>query len=206
VLVAEDGHDPAALAENPDRFLEKAPPRVQGHAQGVRGVFAHLGDQEYAIDGEVLAAEGQRLADGRGQGEAVFLGQADAQVVVGPLVGVEADELKVRPAARAVQVIAFQEPADDHFRVRVPVEDRDGRGDLFGGLRGRGLRCRCGQYAQGRGQEIATAGAIVHKGSFGQRRQQPDFRNTLSVAGSPGGPRPARRGASQWSRSFPPPM
>src|SRR5207248_3059305 len=96
----------------------------------VHRIVAVFADAQHAFDGQLFAAQGQGAFDGVIDGEAVFLGQAAAQVVRGKLIGIQRYQLQVRSGS-AVLLVSFQDLADDHVVVVIFAVLRDNGGYFF---------------------------------------------------------------------------
>ena len=132
VLVVEDGGGLPRGAEDVDDLHEELVARVEVLVLLVRLVLAVLADQEDAVDGQVVRAQGQGLGDGRAQ---LHLREAlDAilgEVALGALVDVEGDDIHLGAVMAAVPAIPLEEAVDDVLSVGVLVVRGDDGGDTW---------------------------------------------------------------------------
>jgi hypothetical protein len=131
VLVIEDRHGPPAGLEDLDDFLEEAAARVEDLSLVVAGIIAVLGHEEHAIDGQLVAAQRQRLGDALEHGDAPAFGQGPADVEVRHLIDVQ----RCHPARRWITLAddaeALHEARDDVVGVAVAKVRGDNGGDLL---------------------------------------------------------------------------
>ena len=108
VLVVEYRGRFAGGAEDCGHLLEEFVARVELLPFGIVGIVAVLGDEQHAVDGEVVAAQGQRVGDG---GVDVELGEARgalaAQISLVHLIDVERDQIHLGAVVAAVPAIAL---------------------------------------------------------------------------------------------------
>src|SRR5579871_2127142 len=97
MLVVENRHLPAVLAKDLHHLPKELVAGILLLLQFVARIIAVLADDEYRIDGELLAATAQRLGDGRMDAKAEFLGPFPAQVVLRRLIDVSGDDIECRP-------------------------------------------------------------------------------------------------------------
>ena len=98
VLVVEHGHGAVARPEHLDDLLEELVARIARLALFVARVLAVLADQHHAVNGELAAAAGQGLRDGRIDFHGGESGRAvAAQVVAADLVYIEGNQIHGGP-------------------------------------------------------------------------------------------------------------
>jgi hypothetical protein len=131
MFVVKHRHHPSTLAEDGDGLLEEAPARIEMLILFVEGVGAVLADDDYAVDGQGIAAEGERFADGREERDTVLSGEVPTDVVLGDLVGVERGDVDAGRHSSRVQLVAFEQPGDDVVGVRPHAVLGDDGGDAF---------------------------------------------------------------------------
>jgi len=149
VLVVEHGYGAPAGAEDVGDFQEHFEARVEALFLVVEGVVAVLADEDDAVDGELVAAEGERVGDGAEDGHAVLLGAFAAHVSFRHLFREHADDLRPRVRRLVVLLVPFQVFADYHVGVRPGPVFGDDRGDALGFSRG-------GQWQRGGGQKCTA--------------------------------------------------
>ena len=136
VLVAKHRHRPAGLAEDLHDLLEHFVPRVELLAALVVRVVPVFSDQQHAIDGQLVAAERQRLGDGLVQVKLELLGQFLTEVVLADLGDVHAGDGPVGVVHATAAQVAVQEAAANMVGVRQVVVGRGDDGEAALGLIG----------------------------------------------------------------------
>ena len=97
MLVIEDRDAPAAGLEHVCNLAEEFIAGIEPLAHLIRWIAAVLGDEQHAVHGEFLTAQGERFGDRRIDLHLWELaGASPAQVVLGPLIDIERDEIKRR--------------------------------------------------------------------------------------------------------------
>ena len=142
MLVEEDGHDAAAVLEDFCYFVKQPAFGVLRACRLAVGVVAVLGDEQDAIDGELVAAERERFGDRFGEAEFVFRGQFAAFVVIGRLIDIQRRQFETGPLAAAVERVRLQHAGGDDVGMGVVVPDGGDDGDAgFSASSARWPRC-----------------------------------------------------------------
>jgi len=117
MLVAEDRDAAPELAERVRNLFEKPPARIEVLLFVVPRVIAVFADADHAVDGDVVAADGDCLLDRVEQRHAVLFGERPAKILLCELFNVHRGQSERGPCA-AVLPPAFEDLADENVGVQ----------------------------------------------------------------------------------------
>src|SRR5262245_20294881 len=113
MLVNEHRHDTTAGTENFKDFFPEAAFWVLRIARGRFGVIPMLGNEQYAVHGQLAFAEGERIFDRFARAKAMGSSEPPAHVIGWTLIRVKGNQLERRGHSLVIQRIRAKQPADD---------------------------------------------------------------------------------------------
>ncbi|MAN32413.1 MAG: hypothetical protein CMI65_14900 [Pedosphaera sp.] len=132
MFIDKHRHALAGFAKDLLHLIEEPALGIDGVAGGVFRIHAVLGNQQHAVHRQLARAQRERFFDGFVNGHLELLRPLAARVVLRHLIGVQRNQLKIRPLAFAIECVGEYQPAHNHIRMRVVPILGDNRRDALG--------------------------------------------------------------------------